>query len=317
VRFAFSNLAVFESATAAGVLDRLAIFIGDARHNWVDPDPAYLSDFLRANQQEKHLELLTKSWMEAAAYGETTLPTVVIIGVDDTPDAAKLRLPLEAAASFLSQPLEVYVENQLNDGRAFVRIFSTIDADLVEKIESPFPPMKISNGGGREAMLSLVTDLARKGLAKGVPARIIAITDSDCRFPGDKSAETGFERGARLTGVNLIRLRKRSIENYVPDSCLEQLRIAKPETSKSIEFVLSLTPLQRDHFPLKKGIPDTDRFHEGEHSLYEGVTFPSPPGLSGLIEFFVKSEQPTLNDYEMRYVVDEFTHLASEIRKAL
>jgi hypothetical protein len=111
--------------------------------------------------------------------------------------------------------------------------------------------------------------------AETLPLRIIALADSDAKMPGHPSPQArNVNRSAATHGAKAHVLRKRTIENYVPDDALHQYADRHPDRREAITFVTSLSVPARDHYPLKYGLHQAELSEAG--SMYPSGT---PVGL--------------------------------------
>ncbi len=80
-------------------------------------------------------------------------------------------------------------------------------------------------------MRKLLDALSKEGASRGIRARLMAIIDSDTKFPGHTDAVTQkIVRECDELGITLHVLEKRAIENYASDRVLESRRRRGQET---------------------------------------------------------------------------------------
>ena len=311
-------------------LARIVQAVGDGWHEWVQPDPAdaALDNYFAVYQP--HRELVEKSYTRATLYPLESRRTIVIVSDDDIAQppprklAEKTQISLAAAAIVLTQPLGLLVENEINDGAFLRRLLEIVDRPLIDLFLEPRARIRFDNGGGKTVALSLVESRAEDAAARGIPLRLLLLTDSDARYPGHVDKDTKkLQEACAEYGASLFVLQKRAIENYVTDAVFEQCAETNPDVAPTSGFILSLPPFARDHYPIKKGLPAVDGkvdIAEGpEKRMYDDVEFPSyRPKLPGIASRFVCSTiRHTSADLEQRSCLSEVETIARWIREEL
>lgn len=273
------------------LLARLIYTIEDGWHDWHSPDPEdpALSEYF--TRHPTHRELLSKSYLQANAYGTRTCRIVRIVGESSDTYDDNDTFALRQAVLYLTQVLNLLVENKINDGTFFIRFIESIDPDLTELFRLPNPPIQFEHGGGKAEILKLVKQgLEWSNHISPRPRRVVLV-DSDARFPGHVTKETAeLIENCGQDSIPLIVLRKRSIENYVPNRVLHEYAAIYPDVAPTVAFLISLTSEQRDHYPIKSGLGNIQ--NDQEKVLYRAVLFPSgnsAPKLPRLIEFFLET----------------------------
>lgn len=306
-------------------LARVVGGVVDGWHDWVAPDPtlADLEPYYVHNPT--HRELLAKSFTSALAYGRLRARTVTVVVHGAVPENADA-WPLQDAVAYLAQPLEVLVENARNDGDFFLACWRALGLRLTETFKAARPAVRFGHGGGKaEALEVLVHRFDDARTRGGVPPRMFVLVDSDARYPTHETRETRLlAEACRSHDVPIAVLRKRSIENYVGDAALANLAAAHPDVQPSVTFLLSLSPSQRDHYPVKKGL-DRDEgkpviSSDGERALYAGVTWPESfsPKLTRLMEHVLgHSALITRTDLAGRNADDELTEIAVRLEEEI
>ena len=245
------------------------------------------------------------------------------------------------------------MENDTNDGlfiRAVERFFeSQINfEDLLM-----YNNVDIRHSGGSDCKRRVDYLLSKH---KGIPKflRCLAIVDGDKRYPTDttfenysKQQETNSNSDAfylKQQGVSYFVLKKRSLENYLPDEVYDNNRQSFGD--EWVNAYLQLTPLQKDYYYIAEGfykdIPKAnkekgelgfDKLPQGVQALFLDVSEGNyqhllhGPNLHGSF----KSEFPKFfNDPHMCKTAlqnrvshphsadpDELIHIVEEIRQLL
>ncbi|MBF0179426.1 MAG: hypothetical protein HQM03_05285 [Magnetococcales bacterium] len=123
----------------------------------------------------------------------------------------------------------------------------------------------------------------------GHPVRAVLFMDSDADRPGDCSREARqVRKRCEEASVPCRILRKRTIENYLPDAVFLAWREEKPE---QVANLLRLTPEERDHYPVKKVFGDLPRLLNRNLQAVSAEGFRERDGkgeLDGLVEMIVR-----------------------------
>jgi hypothetical protein len=302
-------------------ISRVVAGVEDGWHDWLEPDPGDLRLEAYYEQNPTHRELLSKSFTAALAYGPPQVRTLTVVVHGDAPGAADA-WPLAEALVYLAQPLEILVENARNDGKFFHACWSAVAPHRSQRFAARRPGAFFSQGGGKAEVLQLINHRTQEALdRRSVPPRIFVLLDSDARYPGhlDRESRQLLDVCAEL-GIPITLSQKRSIENYVGDDALRDVGTTYPETQPSVDFLISLTKEQRDHYPVKKGFEgpsDSPTLtSDVEKELYSGVAWPTSfkPKLRRLMEH-VLGDKPLISyaDLAGRGAVEELRALAERI----
>ncbi len=121
-------------------------------------------------------------------------------------------------------------------------------------------------------------DVQAQAQRTGMPLRAVVFTDSDGVRAGKMTdqAKSVKDTCDRL-GVPYVVLRKRTIENYIPDEVIREWRSEPEQTSARprIDAFLRLVSEQRDHFPVKKGFNNKPLSPEDIALYKSGMPHPS------------------------------------------
>ena len=318
LRFALSE--INQESDHFEFITRIMGTIADGWHEWIDPPPdapVFAAYFGTHRQYE---ELALKSFSQAVAYSNPDSRTVVIVAGEDEADFEADHYPLKRALDYLAQPLRILVENEVADGHFYLRYIRAVDPDLAKRFEEARPPAMFDQGGGKMEVVNLVTARVARATKDRLRIRLAVIVDSDSRYPGHLSAET--LKLIKVCGVRHIPVHatwKRAQENYLPDGVFRSAAEYDPNLQNNVEFILALSPEQRNHYPIKSGLPEN--LSDGERNLYIGMAFPagSKPKVHRIAEFFrTKCEfELELDDLVARSCLDEFQRITEFIRREL
>jgi hypothetical protein len=188
----------------------------------------------------------------AASQGFCEQQVYVRPGPDDWTD---LKLSPESAIYFLQSPIEVWLENDLNDGNFLLScVASELSKKLKEFEEKRW--IQFQNAGGIGSM-----PLRINRIAETRRHSTIFIFDSDSRLPGSCSQQARAVIAAcKANRVQYHCLSRRAIENYIPTRTLKswafspvfrgwQSRVRK----QRVMAFGSIAEEQRHFFNLKSG----------------------------------------------------------------
>lgn len=275
MRFVLYEGALNSEDSHLRLLDRIVDRIADEIHilDVIDADVLQESRWYTSARQT-HQKLLMSA--VASPVRETNSPrqlhtrTVHIGAAEDIARAEKLA----------HTPLTVLVENGESDG-ALLDIFVEKCAEegfrslWLNAMASTPRPVVVESAGGVGEFCGRISKLATDASREKRELRLIAVCDSDARWPGDSTntSRRDVERVGECCkqhGITHIVLKKRSAENYIPDDVVRAYQ-ANPKIINDRDrfgFFLSLTALQRDHFPVKTGLKADERDAAVNAGLY-------------------------------------------------
>ena len=216
-------------------------------------------------------------------------PHAKTIDVADNADAQR-------ADKLAHTPLVILVEDRESDGTFLDLVVEELGwpelKSLWGKGRTVTPRAhQLETAGGKPAIPQRVERAVGDAAQEGRPCRLFVLCDSDARWPGDMMKETDLVIQACVRHqVPHHVLRKRSIENYIPDQVIGSMR-ADPQLSDHVgrlDALLRRTRLQRDHFPLKDGLAAKERTQAMDAGLYE----PSEEEDLKLLETRIFPKQP-------------------------
>ncbi|MBU0499489.1 MAG: hypothetical protein KJ558_13170 [Gammaproteobacteria bacterium] len=251
----------------------LDTIIGKVEENWhhwevTEPDVIEESGWLDGRGRQWMRELFQKAALSSSYPRNSIYPRRRLrVTTGDGPDA----LPPRKAAELATMPLTILMENRFTDG-IFLDAVVAVLAPEPLRAQLHLAPASIvhDSPGGNGGLPKLITDYADKARAAGLPPRIIVFTDGDGSVPGTMSDDARRVGDACMeAGVPCHVLAKRCIENYIPDAVLEAwLPNENMGKRQVVEAIKRLGPLQRDFYPLKKGL----HLDAGVSTLYENVS---------------------------------------------
>lgn len=307
-------------------LARIVFTVIDSKHDWLGPDPEHPRLATYFEKHPHHLELIEKSYTAAQAYGPKDSAQIQVRCQENAEPAAGSLFPLRTARRYLEQPLRLFVENGIADGSFLVAAIAVVDDELARQLAlSPSSAIDVSHGGGKPEIVNHIKASLAKNVQRGFSERIMVIVDSDARYPGHEDQVTGrMKTACQQGGISLHLLRKRAIENYMPDRLLDDYAIYSPDVEPAVAFVKKLSSQQRDHYPMKAGL--SSKAADGERQLY-GSLVPAPgpddedvhtPGLRRLMDYCL-SEGLTLSlaDLSQRNALAEVQAIVSAIKQEL
>lgn len=301
-------------------LNRIVGTIADGWHEWSWPPPEdeIFSEYFATRPQ--HAELAMKSFGQAIAYPDSATQTVFIVDHEVQGDTSENRYPLSRALDYLAQPLHILVENEVSDGHFYLRYIRVADPELADRFDQARAPVMFDQGGGNMEVLNLVGSRTARFAKYGLRPRLIVLVDSDARYPGHVPSETRRLMDAcKERGIPVHASLKRSQENYIPDEALESCATADVNLRSSVDFILRLNATQRDHFPIKAGLPE--KLADGERNLY--LDLPHQRGrnakLKRAAEYFRVSwtQQLSYENLSARGCAEEIEQIAEFIRREL
>ncbi len=208
---------------------------------------------------------------------------VAAISIPDW-DASDPRLPIDVACRLLQTPLQLVVEDKVNDG-AFVR--ACAGPELRKRLDNAEKQgwVKFDNGGGLSNILKRVREEGRDPL---LALRLWVLFDSDARvsFDSEKQApkddEIPSQYGPSQQSRDVVhacknarrviyghQLWRRAIENYVPGRVLQNWAKGDRERIRKVDaFLKQMNPEQRRYFNMKGGFDGDAKSSQGIAPIY-------------------------------------------------
>jgi hypothetical protein len=205
-----------------------------------------------------------------------------------------------ALIQFCELPVLLLVENATTDGGFFGLALAKLRPHISAAFSGVQPRLRVENGGGAGELGKEIRRHSDRYCAVRpsgtAPARVVAVADSDAKAPGERTSNTtALLKATAETGAALHVLRKRTIENYVPDDALRAYAAKRTDKAAAVELVVSLTGPARDHYPMKRGLSAKDQ----ATGLYPSQT-PVEVGLDDFIADFLADFSHTVTGRGLR-----------------
>lgn len=175
----------------------------------------------------------------------------------------------EDAARFAEKPLILLVENRFSDGPFVKRVTKELDRGLRRLWARPGGPIQLDSVGGRGQMPEAVEQRAQQATG---PLRLVAIVDSDRRYPGAKASREARRLRSKCEELNLPCwiLAKRESENYIPRVLLSERESVGADYHQLVQAWDDLNDDQKSFYNMKDGLHETPT--PEEEALFQGLT---------------------------------------------
>lgn len=225
----------------------------------------------------------------------------------------------ENLARFYSLPALLIVENAATDGEWVRLVAQQLRPALAKLFGGRHPSISVVQAGGigeiPKELRRHARDYGSVRPAGNVPSRILVLADSDAKRPNEPSGQARkVETEARSVGVSVHILRKRSIENYVPDGALLEYARSRADRMSAVRRIIALSGPARDHYPMKSGLASSDASEPGLYSQFD-LRVGLGDFMADLIENFYHSMTP--NELRRRDGCGELDALLDELEKNL
>jgi hypothetical protein len=251
-------------------LDRIVDKVDDGWHLWEVPNPDAVEEsawFEGARPRYRELfegAARGLAWQGSESKrqsGPHQKRVIVNSAESQESQATSSDLPLTARAArrFLSEPLRIVMENIESDGVFLDAVFDALGPGELHDLRKCEPPaLCYDSPGGNGEIPKRVRHYINDSAWRDIPRRLFVLTDSDRLEPQDSegAAAKSIRRQCEKTGLPCHVLRKRTIENYVPQQAIDAWA-EKPEHTIARDMVAALTRLnedQRNYFPMKEGL---------------------------------------------------------------
>jgi hypothetical protein len=251
-------------------LDIIVGTVADEWHEWDVCDPEELEACEWVGGRPWVAELMKKAALAGSYRSERCFPKRVVIVSDSGESGA---LPPQTAARFVVEPLLIMMENRFSDGRLIDAALTFLAPAIVRKHREIAPKaIRYDSPGGNGELPKLIQEYEAKAREDGMPLRAIVLTDSDAEVPEAVSCDAlNVSQACNDAGIQCCILRKRSIENYIPDEVLDAWLPYPGYLRRTLDALKRLNVEQRDHFPMKKGLK-LGAARDVVKSLYQGVS---------------------------------------------
>ena len=250
-------------------LDRIVHRIEDGAHEWSieNPDSFEASGWLRHGRPS--LRKLFQDAIKKDAYPRQSLHLHSVF-VSINPNSEELSP--QQAARYVAKPLYVLVENRFTDGQLLKTALDVLSPEPLQVLRqnNTHDLICCDSPGGNGELLKLIPEYVAKAKEEGIPVRIVVFTDSDGKLPGHIAKKPKeIETYCREHRVPCLILKKRAIENYIPDEILNRCDRKYKSQAATLN---QLTKEQRDHFPIKTGVRDFSTLPADEAAFYASVS---------------------------------------------
>ena len=239
-------------------LDGLLLKVADTWHllDATDHDELIKSPWYEALSTTKQ-ELICNALVQAS-YKRETRSGPHLRSYDVSRESSSALTP-EQARRLAETPLCLVVENRFSDANGFAKhIIEVLAPEHADLVNHPTQPLVFDGGGGITEIPKVIRNHQTRADRLKIPARVVIFMDSDARFPKDSgqgvTQSKSVEKECKMLGVPTHRLKKRSIENYLPDSVLENWAGKSRDRKRWVKAVIALSSDRRDHYPLKSGL---------------------------------------------------------------
>ena len=237
-------------------LDQILFKVDDAWHVWdttCEPDPevfkttTWFRDDGRQGQRVHELFVASvqrDAWI-SGLHGRRLRVTMHPDGSDE--------LKPEHALQLAEEPLVILVENRNSDGAFLCRLVTDLDKPLFKYWRQRGEPVRLDSVGGKGEMPD---EVKRRIQAVPYRPRLVAVIDSDRRFPGDNpSQEAGrLQKVCSMGNVPCWILAKREAENYLPRVLLSGRENVGADHARRVDAWNELSDDQKNFFDMKNGL---------------------------------------------------------------
>lgn len=258
---------VFNSMTAHCSLEDLEKLIGDAVYQdrcKLVMNPRVLKSDYYLQMDDSKRELIKLLVMKTG--NSCPIPDGYITPEGDTITDEKFYSVREGIV-FIDSPLEILVENSLNDARFFRALFKAFVPKLPFREYEERKWVVFSNAGGCSNTPNYIKAELESNGHKSKMLKCFVLLDSDRQFPGDNHKQHAVTSYLDENNVPYHILEKRMMENYLPDEAYDEIRSS--QNTDWIECYLHLTPNQKDFINISEGIdgdiPDRKQRGNGIH----------------------------------------------------
>lgn len=251
---------ILDDADVFRHLEQIVYGFEEGRHEWHIDDPDAIEQSLWFQSRPNSLRVMFEkaAMMPSPRRSKRLHRAFLLVGVDAPPGSLS---PAKAVQFLLRIPLKILMENRFTDGTFVDAIISVLADPEIRRLKDELDALAYDSQGGNGELKKLVEAVHAEAMRKGLPLRVVVLTDSDGGRAGQKSRKAGdIEKTCEQFGIRCVVLRKRSIENYVPDEVIREWRDEPAQTTRRprIDAFLRLVGEQRDHFPVKDGIKKAD-----------------------------------------------------------
>ena len=275
MRFVLERAVMNGPETVLDKLDDLLARVEDEVHeiDIIDADLLEESAWFTSSRQTRREILQRIAQTSVHRSARTSGPHLRCVNVSD-------EATVKIARHLAYTPLHVIVENFSSDGALVKFAIAKSGTPEIKKLcldsgASATPPaFQLESPGGHGEILKLLDKRLDEAAARGIPPRVLVVTDSDSEWPGDiKSHAQNIQNKCVSAGAPCVILTKRTAENYVPDVIWKAWAADHPRSSAAVDALIRLSHEQRDHVNIDKGnSPPWNTSSPGAQSLFSNVS---------------------------------------------
>ncbi|MBF0182978.1 MAG: hypothetical protein HQM06_01115 [Magnetococcales bacterium] len=225
-------------------LDMVAYRISEGYHIWDAASAGIIEGSAWLQSLTNHLPNYLLLLQKAAAHAlySTTLHSKRIT-VTTKQHAHPLALSPAHAAKLLNKPLTILVENRFSDALFLKSVLQRLaPPELIEYCQSQPEAIVCDSPGGRGELPKTIEDYATNSMTNSIPIRLVVIVDNEGNTADhrDRIANKIIDLCTKHNIPYHI-LKKRAIENYIPDKLWENHATTREQADKEKinEFIKS------------------------------------------------------------------------------
>jgi hypothetical protein len=229
-------------------LHRLLLTVAQRWHTVVNPSPDRMREILPEHIWNVYGSILSRQYRLSANSHQSWVMHRDCADCD-----------AEKIGRFYSLPTLLVVENAGTDGAWVKLIVERIRPKISRFFGGPNPMVMIAQAGGigeiPKELRRLSVPYLQSRPRDDVPLRVLALSDSDGNAPGlQSSSAADVDKVATEIGATPHVLRKRAIENYMPDDALHAYGNLRRDRQAAVLQILHLSVDARDYYPMKEGL---------------------------------------------------------------
>ena len=266
-------------------LNRIVDYFETGQHVWDLDDEQKIreSDWMchepGSSTTMGNLEILEKAAARRAYASASSLMHTLVIWVTSSPKPmSQEELAPPDADLCLGRPVYVVVENASSDRLFLMAMIHAYERkNLLDADTDAW--WRVDQAGGFGEIGKALDRIFEQPIDR---RRVIVLSDSDRKVPEESTPTVKkVTQCCRAQNVQCCILKKRTIENYLPNSALEQL----PGRRGQRRAFSRLTDTQRAHYPMKSGFEKDKAGHaivpQEQKDLFAGVPRTCLDGLCG------------------------------------
>lgn len=270
IRFEIGTL---EDPVGWRYLQKIIELIDDGKHEWhiIDPDLVESTPWFQ-QLHASHRLLFEKAAMESSRFPSDESETnprslhvnILVVGKHRPPQA----LPPASAYEYLQMPVKILLEDRITDGMFIRAVLLHLARQEVQDLKK-LKAIETDSAGGNGNLKNLVESLIQDWEFPGMPLRMVVVTDSDAQLPDKKRGKTAekLEVLCREHAIACFVLKKRAIENYVPDEVIREYgqKSGREKLAPAIKALEQMDAELRDYFPMKDALDSASKTQEVEY----------------------------------------------------